>query len=170
MKRCPKCGQTYTDGDINFCLNDGELLSHLTDVPGKMSDDPPPTIMMDQTRVTDQTRWQAPPPPAPYQSPSPYVPGMSAPPSMVRNNLDQTLAIVSFGLGLGSLVLICCYGGIWLGIPAAVVGFIAIQKINGDPVNYGGKGFAIAGTVIGGISFILAVVFIFLGILSNVLN
>lgn len=170
MKRCPKCGQTYTDGNINFCLNDGELLSQPTEAPGTTFDDSPPTIMMDQPRVTDQVKWQAPPTPAQYQSPTPYVPGMSAPPAMVLNNPDQTLAIISLGLGIGSLVLICCYGGIWLGIPAAVVGFIAIQKANRDPVAYGGKGLAIAGSVIGGISFLLAVVFIFFGILSSVIN
>ena len=57
MKRCPKCGQGYTESDINFCLNDGELLIQYTpdepqtifadDVPPtRFGDDSPPTVMM----------------------------------------------------------------------------------------------------------------------------
>src|SRR5215203_168964 len=75
MKRCPKCGQTYADQNLNFCLNDGELLMlesasprgpKFADdpLPTSYADDSPPTIMMDSPRATNPTgfptpeRWQ----------------------------------------------------------------------------------------------------------------
>ena len=34
MKRCPKCGQTYSDDSLNFCLTDGTALTTLSgDIP-----------------------------------------------------------------------------------------------------------------------------------------
>ena len=41
MKICPTCRQTYTDDGLNFCLNDGAML---TAVSGQNS--PPPTVFM----------------------------------------------------------------------------------------------------------------------------
>ncbi|MBX3244958.1 MAG: DUF4190 domain-containing protein [Acidobacteria bacterium] len=162
MKRCPRCGQTYTDGDINFCLNDGELLSRLTDAPGQISDDPPPTIMMDRTRVTDQTRWQAPSsPPAPYQSPSPFHTGVQ------QNSMlpyaaspDKTLAVVSLGLGVASLTIgWCCYLGLFLGPAAAITGLIAMSQIKKNPEKYDGRGFALAGVITGVLALVGYVAF-----------
>ncbi|MBX3289817.1 MAG: DUF4190 domain-containing protein [Acidobacteria bacterium] len=160
MKRCPRCGQTYTDGDINFCLNDGELLSHLTDAPGQMSDDPPPTIMMDQTRVTEQTRWQ-PPPPALYQNPSPYYPGGQQSGMLpLAPSRDKTLGILSLGLGVASLTIgWCCYLGLFLGPAALITGLIAMSQIKKDPDKYEGRGFALAGAITGGVALVGYVIF-----------
>lgn len=44
MKICPKCRKTYTDDNLNFCLEDGTALASTTD--------PPPTVMMQQPHVT----------------------------------------------------------------------------------------------------------------------
>jgi hypothetical protein len=67
MKRCPRCGHTYTEEGINFCLNDGELLSRQTDAsyqppfstPSAV-DDSPPTMVLDQARVTNPIGWSQP--------------------------------------------------------------------------------------------------------------
>lgn len=47
MKTCPKCGKTYSDPSLNFCLEDGSILNQ-TDT-GKI---PPPTVMMNDPRRT----------------------------------------------------------------------------------------------------------------------
>ena len=155
MKRCPKCGQAYEDKDLNFCFNDGELLSYLaadssssnlSDRP-LYSNDPPPTEFLPSSRVTDQTKWTPPAgPPATWQG-SQAVPiniPLSHYPTSVSPN--QALAIVSMGLGIGSLTAgWCCYSGTLLAPAAIVTGVIALLQITKDPVRYGGKGFAIAG-------------------------
>lgn len=46
MKICPKCQRTYTDENLNFCLDDGTVLAQTGG--GAM----PPTVMMNQPRIT----------------------------------------------------------------------------------------------------------------------
>lgn len=46
MKVCPRCNKTYTDDNLNFCLDDGTVL---TQAGGGM----PETVMMNQPRLTD---------------------------------------------------------------------------------------------------------------------
>ncbi len=63
---------------------------------------------------------------------------------------NQTLAGVSLGLGVTSLVIgWCCSSGLMLGPAALVTGFIALSQIKKDPTKYGGRGFAIGGIVTG---------------------
>ena len=71
-------------------------------------------------------------------------------------------------LGVASLIMVCCYGGLWLGVPAAVVGFLAMRNADRDPDRYGGRGLAIAGLVIGIITFIISILFIFLGLVAQI--
>ena len=106
MKQCLKCNQTYTDEQLNFCLNDGELL-----VQGpvgssfasgsKPFDESPPTIMMNDARVTNPSNWQA--PPVPWQ-PQQAAQQNFAPHPMVMTP-NQTLAVVSLCLGIGSVTV-----------------------------------------------------------------
>ena len=49
MKICPTCQQTYTDDGLNFCLNDGAILSLMS---GQNA--PPPTVLMNPPRPTNQ--------------------------------------------------------------------------------------------------------------------
>ena len=79
---------------------------------------------------------------------------------------NTTLPTISLVLGIGSCVLACCLGGIWLGAPAAVVGFIAMRNIERDPHRYGGRGMAVGGMVVGIITFLATVFFILLSGLS----
>ncbi|MDH3492866.1 MAG: hypothetical protein OEM82_04905 [Acidobacteriota bacterium] len=50
MKICPKCNKTYTDDTLNFCLEDGSVLSNLEQTAA-----PPPTIMVPAPRESRQT-------------------------------------------------------------------------------------------------------------------
>ncbi len=49
MKICPKCGNTYDDETLNFCLEDGSVLNRSDTYAGQ---EPPPTVMMPQTPLT----------------------------------------------------------------------------------------------------------------------
>lgn len=168
MKVCPKCNQNYTDENLNFCLNDGEMLTQF--------DDAPPTIMMDAPRITNQTNWQQ----TQYQQPSqPMAAWQNQQPSAQNQSYgitrtpfsqDQTLPTVALILGISSLVMICCYGGIWLGLPAVIVGWLGMKNADSDPAKYGGRGMAIAGMVIGIITFLMAIGFIILAFVGNIFN
>src|SRR5829696_1791 len=46
MKICPACRKTYTDDGLNFCLDDGSILT-------LSNDQTPETVMMNQPRFTD---------------------------------------------------------------------------------------------------------------------
>lgn len=46
MKICPTCRKTYQDDNLNFCLEDGSILT-------MASNEPAPTVMMSQPRPTD---------------------------------------------------------------------------------------------------------------------
>lgn len=173
MKRCPQCGQTYTESDINFCLNDGELLSRLSEPPaagGYIESEPPPTVMMDRSRVTDQTNWPTALPPVLYQSPTPtYVNPATGFPQYSMSQ-DQTLPTIALALGLGAVVMICCHGGIWLGVPAAIVGFLGMRNADNDSARYGGRGLAIAGMILGIVTFLISMVILIVSIGVNTAN
>ena len=176
MKRCPKCGQTYADQNLNFCLNDGELLMFQADTPRepqfaneppptRFADDSPPTIVMDSPRATNPTgyptpeRWQGQQiltPPGHY--PAQYGSFVSP---------DQTLAIISTILGAASLTIgWCCYTGLLLGPAAMITGFIALSMNKRDPMKHGGRGFGIAGIVMGGLVLIGYLLFIIIYVLA----
>lgn len=178
MKVCPRCNQTYTDDGLNFCLSDGELLMtpQSNEAPTQLLNDvSPPTIFMDSPRVTNPNHatWQTDPPPhqpmAPWQNPTH---GMQNPayggPSFVPGQRDQTLPIIALVLGILSLAMVCCYGGIWLGIPAAIVGYLGMRNADTDPSRYIGRGLAVAGLVMGIVSFLCSIGFIILGVLGSI--
>src|SRR5215218_10269851 len=117
MKRCLKCGQSYTDETLNYCLNDGEVLIRETGYeppPTQFADDSPPTLVLDRTRVTNPIDWGQSPlaqqQQGTIQAPNPHY-GMAG----VPKPTDQTLPTISLALGVLSIVLVCCFGGIWLG-------------------------------------------------------
>jgi hypothetical protein len=107
MKTCPRCGKQYTEPGINFCLEDGELLSHLQESrdPSLFADDQPPTVIMDSTRATRETNWPTMDPIMPYSSPVVQFPQHSGL-SRVSQSKDQTLPIVSMALGIACFCLL----------------------------------------------------------------
>ena len=175
MKRCPKCGQAYADPDLNFCLNDGELLMQMQDSSQTggssrpFADDAPPTVMMNNPRATNPTGWTGGSSPAPYQNAAPAYQAPQFGISNLPRSPDQTLPTVSLVLGIASLIFVCCYGGLWLGIPAAVVGFMGMRNADKDPTRYGGRGLAIAGMILGIVTLVMSVLILILGIAGNVL-
>ena len=170
MKRCPRCNQTYTDDALNFCLNDGELL--LVDYgdppptifgqPDPSASGETPTVMLNQPRVTNQGTWQSATPPASWQ---PQEVQRSASAIGFSRSVDQTLPIVSMVLGVGSILLICCWGGLPLGAAAFITGFLGMRNADTDPAKYGGRGLAIAGMVLGVVSFLASFMFLVFGLL-----
>ncbi len=48
MKICPKCGKTYNDESLNFCLDDGSMLNQTFS-----GNDMPATVLINQPRATD---------------------------------------------------------------------------------------------------------------------
>jgi hypothetical protein len=68
----------------------------------------------------------------------------AAPPASTPAGKTEPLAIWSFALSLLSLV--CC--GFVLGIPGVICGHLALSKLQKEP-QLQGKGFAVAGVVIG---------------------
>jgi hypothetical protein len=172
MKRCPTCNRTYEDEALSFCLTDGSLL--IKDEPAAPSSfDPPPTILAPPpasdwgspgSATPSPGAWKSgglPQQPAPawgggYQQPSSPVYGPSP---------EQGLAIGSLVCGILSFV--CC--SIFTGIPAIVLGIMAVNKEKNDPQRYGGKGMAIGGIVLGAMSILLFVTYV-LALLTGVIH
>lgn len=169
MKKCLKCGEAYSDDSLNFCLNDGELLVDSRGFESsstRYADDSPPTIMMNQPRVTNPIDWPQ-SSPVQWQNQSPaQVPLQQYSLANQGRTQNTTLPTISLILGIVSCFLVCCAGGVWLGIPAAIVGFLALRNIEGNPVLYGGRGMAIGGMVIGIITFLASVFILIFGQLS----
>ena len=167
MKICLKCGESYSDDTLNFCLNDGELLVQKTGhepPPTRYADDSPPTLVMNQPRVTNPVDWAS--PPARWQQQTPAPPLQQYGIAGYGATRDQTLPTISLILGIISVVLCWCFAGVWLGLPAAIIGFLAMRNTDNDPTRYGGRGMAIGGMVLGIVSFLASLFFLFLGQLS----
>lgn len=77
------------------------------------------------------------------------------PPVAAGGGQNQTLAIVSLVLGILSIP--CC-GFIVFGIAALVTGFMAKGKADQNPNEYGGRGLALGGLILGGITIILGII------------
>src|ERR687889_1529679 len=52
MKVCPRCQKTYTDDNLNFCLEDGSVLNQASSAP------PPPTSPINDPRQTAPANQQ----------------------------------------------------------------------------------------------------------------
>jgi len=167
MKQCPRCHLTYSDDQLNFCLDDGELLTGFVTEPPptRYKDDSPPTVILDDSRRTNPSNWPTVPPPAPWQPQNLQNSPFTSP--MFGQSKDQTLPTIALILGILSLPLICCYGGVWLGLPAAVLGFLGMRNADSNDGRYGGRGMAIAGMILGAISFFASLIIAFLSILAR---
>ena len=103
-----------------------------------------------------QAEWN--PPPAPVSEWQNQDLGANTPfqPPPAASGQDQTLAIVSLVCGI--LSIICC--GAIAGIPAIITGFMAKNNVDSNPNQYGGRGFALAGMILGGISVFFTIIYI----------
>ena len=156
MRQCPRCNKTYSDDTLNFCLDDGELLTMTQPSPGGYIQEPP-TMVLDGARVTDPISWQqqqTAQPPGQWQQPAmqPQAQFGGYPMTVAPN---QTLAIVSICLGAASITVgWCCYIGVLLGPAAIITGLIAKSNIKKDPQRNTGGGLALAGIITGSLYFV----------------
>lgn len=160
MKICSVCNETYRDDEQNYCLNDGSVLT-------KVNDDAPPTVFMNQARTTDQTNWGNNDPMNAWQSQPLQQQNQSFPLAAVQGQ-NQVLPTVSLVLGILGFVLTCCYGGIPFGIAAVITGYLGLSNAGKNPMQYGGRGLAIAGLVIGALSVLGSLLMIFFAIIGSI--
>jgi hypothetical protein len=157
MKTCPACKQTYTDNELYFCLNDGEMLVAKTA-------DTQPTIFMDAPRTTNQN-WQGTPQNTNFQNRQ-VTPNQqfNSPVQIIGQN--QTLPTISLILGIIGLLSSCCWGGFPLGLIAVILGYLGIRNVNSNPQQYGGNNLAIGGIICGIVGFLISFGMLILIIIS----
>jgi Domain of unknown function (DUF4190) len=109
---------------------------------------PPPSPFGQRNQM--EQAWT--PPPAPDANWSNQGVGQNTPfqPPPISGGQNQTLPIVSLVFGILS---VCCYISPVTGAVALITGYLGIKNINNDPGQFGGKGLAIAGMIVGGIFF-----------------
>jgi hypothetical protein len=107
MKICPRCQRTYTDDNLNFCLEDGVVLQQ------QASSEPPATVFMNQPRPTDPSAR----PPATVQ-PTAQPQWNTAPQQYGGPPKKSSKAWIWVVLILGLVVLVC--GGGLIGFFAYV--------------------------------------------------
>jgi len=95
MKVCPRCHKTYTDDNLNFCLEDGSVLN-------TMNAAPPPTNPMSDPRATGQPQGFSQPQQAGWnlQQPAPQQQYSMQP-------AKKSKAWVWVLLILGAVILVC---------------------------------------------------------------
>lgn len=102
MKSCPTCQRTYTDETLNFCLDDGDVLS--------AAYDPSQTLVMPEPRTTDSTGHRPPPPQSTILAVQPpnFQSNKATPPRQQRPSAMRWLVIgllLTFGILIGAGVL-----------------------------------------------------------------
>lgn len=158
MKICPACNQTYADDNLYYCLSDGATLSDLTD-------DAPPTVLLNKTRTTQQN-WENYQTASPTWGNQPLQQNQPFYPARIQEE-NQTLPTLALVLGICSIVFMCCYGGFPFGLAAVILGYIGLRNANENPMQYGGRGLAIAGIVTGVVGLLITVVIFLIAILAQ---
>lgn len=96
----------------------------------------------------------------------PSTPPPAIPPSPIAaTNAGRTEPLAIASLVLSLLGIVCC--GFILAIPGIICGHMALSKINRQP-ELGGRGMALAGTIIGYIVTIGSIIWLFFGGLAVV--
>lgn len=107
MKVCPRCQKTYQDDNLNFCLEDGSVL---TQAAGQMPD----TVLLNQPRISS---------PAPQVPTQPTAqPGWNVPPQGQAYSMQPQKKSSKVWLWvlliLGGIILVC--GGGFVGLLAYI--------------------------------------------------
>lgn len=107
-----------------------------------------------------QSDWN--PPPAPVANWQDQGLGADTPfqPPLAAAGQNQTLAIVSLVTGILGF---CCLPS---GIAALITGYLAKNNADANPMEYGGRGMALAGMILGGVSVSLTIIYVILRILG----
>src|SRR5678815_1581997 len=165
MKYCPLCKRRFDEPWLSFCSDDGTpLIQELTPAadpnwnpqirePKVETPDEQPTqwlpreppapggwIAPDERPPMSPGPWSPPPPPAPV-----YVP--------IRTQKSQGLALASMITGILGIFMFGCFFPL-PGLVAFVLGLVSLSQIKKSPEKYGGKPYATAGVIMGGISIL----------------
>lgn len=128
MKVCPRCQKTYSDPNLNFCLEDGSVLMQ----SNTADDSIPATVMMNQTRPTaapEQFGNQGGTQPPNWNTPQQNQFSMQPPPKKSK----AWLWVVGI---LGGLMLLCGGGFAGLIFLGASLDNKNSNRISGNTSNY----------------------------------
>jgi hypothetical protein len=167
MKRCPTCNQTFSEGWLSFCTQDGTTL-----VEDSFSRDEPPATMM----APAPPPISNPIPPANWNTPSgglgagqfaqpqPIQAGWQPPPPPAyAAGQKQGTAVAALILGIFTVTIgWCCYLGVITGPVAIGLGIYSLNQIKNYPDKFTGKPFAITGIITGAVYFLGLAFFILL--------
>lgn len=154
-------GSSPFDGQPNSPFDSRNSQSTPFGAPPVQQQQPYNQDSFDQTRnqfgqPLQQASWS--PPPAPESGWQSQNIGANTPfqPPMTAHGSDNTLPVISLVCGILSLT--CC--GPITGIVALITGFIGKNNADSNPQQYGGRGLALAGMIMGGISLVVTVLYI----------
>jgi hypothetical protein len=165
MKRCPKCNQTFDEGWLSFCTNDGTTLveepTSSSDMMKTIMAPAPPPV----SRPNEQANWSSPSGglgagqfPVPQPSQPVWQP---PPPPSYAAGPKQGLAIASLICGVFSITLgWCCSIGLLTSPAAIVMGIVSLVQIKNSPDQNAGKPLAIAGIATGAVYLVFWVLII----------
>jgi len=181
MKYCPACKRRFDEAWLSFCSDDGTPLIQELTPPADPNWDPRIREQKVKTQDEQETAWlpREPPLPGGWIAPDerpPMKPGPWSPPSPpapvyvpIRTQKSQGLALASMITGILGLMMFGCFFPL-PGIVAFVLGLVALSQIKKSPEKFGGKPYATAGVIMGGISILFLVAMILWIILSAVLS
>jgi uncharacterized protein DUF4190 len=170
MKRCPTCNQTFSEGWLSFCTQDGTTLvddsvskSEPIDPMATMMAPPPPAI----SNMNQPGGWNTPSGglgSGQYTPPQPIQSGWQPPPPPAyAAGPTQGTAVASLICGIFTVTIgWCCYLGVITGPVAIGLGIYSLIQIKNSPDKFTGKPFAITGIVTGALYFLGLALFIIL--------
>lgn len=154
MKRCPACNQTFEEGWLSFCTQDGTTL---VEESSPLSE-PPPAIAAEQPGAGG---WNSPaselsPASPDWRPPQREVPEWQPPPPPFHAQpQSKNLATAAMILGLISVTVgWLCFGPI-PGIASIILGAVALSQIKKYPDRVTGTSMAWTGIITGSITVLL---------------
>jgi len=172
MKYCPLCKKQFDEAWLSFCSDDGTPLIQELTPPADPNWNPRIREPKVQTRDEQETKWLPRDPPLPGgwiapderppMSPGPWTP--PPPPPAIpyrpsRTVQSQGLALASMITAIVGFFMFGCFGPL-PGIVGVVLGILALSQIKKSPDKFGGKPYATAGVIIGGINVLFYGLFI----------
>jgi hypothetical protein len=194
MRQCPKCNAQFDDAWMSFCPEDGMILVDPSLAGIKTSADPSSSVQSEDptlvyhppvepgswatpdVQTSSEPVWTSPAAPTPrspawtppvVQTPPQPQPWRPPPPPAYPKSASPAIGVASMIVGILSMVFgILCFGPV-IGVVAVALGIVALTQNRNTPQHVGGKGFAIAGIVTGGLSLLIYGGIILFAILVN---
>lgn len=184
MKHCPVCNTNFTDDALGYCIEDGTVLqpgpapNSMEAQETRILSDPAATAVISSPNPTDYGLAAAnpgrPPQAEPYRwaNETPQVWTAPPPPAAypMRQQPQQTVAILALVFGLAGITFGWICGGFFLGVLAVILGLVALSQVKKNPTRYGGKPLAIGGIATGGIVLLVHLALFAIWIVMLVIN